>query len=323
MEEQTKGGNLKETIRLKEVELRRSEQEVDSLTFRNKQLELRVATLQDELEKKQGRTGQKKATLHSNGNHNSHPGAGSDNVVTEEFQKKIVENAQLISLLADKSHELELCTQQLQELEEKVNSQVFKQSFVESSLRNEIQELLVKNSSLEMRLMELGRVCGTTSDDDNRSITTDNSSLLADTAPISCGGGGAEDRIVALERELNLLRAKYEVLQEKSQLGDGEDDEEQILFGHFSHRVDEILQDKQLAESKLISFMGECEGLKDQLEVLTDELRDQERQLNESQRNVKRVEDHLQTTRYNYEEQISVLTEQVLSLSDQLAAASN
>lgn len=322
VEEQSKSGQWRETVRLKEVELRRSEQEVDSLSFRNKQLELRVATLQDELEKQQGKQQKKK----SNGSSVNLIGVNSSDhaattVVAEEFQKKIIENAQLMSLLADK-----------EALEEKVNSQLFKQSFVEEGLRNEIQELCMKNEALEMKLLEAGG--GRTIEEDNHSVTTENSSILAETAPISCSGGGGagltEDRLVAVEKELNVLRAKYELLQlqEKERRGaDGgsgtAEAAEEILCEHFARKIDDILLEKQLAESKLVSYLTECDSLRDHLEILTDELRDQERQFCASQKVVKTVEDHLTTTRLNYEEQISVLTEQVISLSDQLAAASN
>lgn len=348
VEEQTKGGQSKEAIRLKEVELRRSEQEVDSLTFRNKQLELRVATLQNALEEKQQQQQGKQKwgvlqkaapsngtpshmTILSSSNNTSSTAANKQsdaNVVAEEFQKKIIENAQLISLLADKSHELEMCQGNLQQLEEKVNAQMFTQSFVEEGLRHEIQELCVKNATLEMKLLERGGA-----DEDSRSVTTENSSILADTAPLS---SATEDRILSLEKELTALRSKYELLQlqEKTRGAEGEQQQqptaggeagaaEEMLYEHFSKTIDEILLERQLAESKLVSYLAECDSLRNQLEILTDELRDQERQLGESQRTVKRVEDHLQTTRLNYEEQISVLTEQVLSLSDQLAAASN
>lgn len=367
LEEQTKGGQLKETIRGKEVELRRSEQEVDSLTFRNKQLQQRVGHLQDELEK-QGK--QKRNLLQlqksshqgssSNGNNNNLNSVNNNNnnnnpvsakshdiLVAEEFQKKIVENAQLISLLADKSNELQVCQQSLQELEERVNSQLFQQNYRfvylpvynlnsrvhvtiisrEEGLRHEIQQMCAKNAELEMRLLEAGRT--TISDEDNRSVTTDNSSILADTAP-------SEDRVLSLERELNVLRAKYELMQLQEQpnqgmMADGESPPqkgeglpvEEILYEHFSKKIEDILLEKQLAESKLMSYLSECDNLKGHVEVLTDELRDQERQLSETQYKVKTVEDHLQTTRLKYGEQISVMTEQIVSLSDQLAAASN
>lgn len=338
LEEQHKGGGLKETIRLKEVELRRSEQEVDSLTFRNKQLEHRVATLQDELEKQQGK---QKRIQKANGNTlTNHQNALNNNasLVAEEFQKKIIENAQLISLLADKNQDLELCQRRLQELEDQVNSQMFKQSFVEDGLRQEIHDLCVKNAELEMKLLETGASGGRANSDED-SVATDNSSILADTAPSSAAA--AEDRAFGLEKELNMLRARFDLLQLQTggldnrkggsvsggtEGGDGRnggDDVEQVLFDHFSKKIDDILLEKQLAESKLVSYLAECDSLRDHLEILTNELRDQERQLNVSQRAVKTVDDHLQTTRLNYEEQISVLTEQVILLSDQLAAASH
>lgn len=183
--------------------------------------------------------------------------------------------------------------------------------------------MCARNAELEIRLLEAGR---TTSDEDNRSVTTDNSSILADTAP-------SEDRVLSLERELNVMRAKYELLQLQEQTdhgeaeGDGEQHQqrggEELLYEQFSKQIDDILLEKQLAESKLVSYMSECDNLKGHVEVLTDELRDQERQLTDSQYRVKTVEDHLQTTRIKYGEQISVMTEQIVSLSDQLAAASN
>lgn len=357
LEEQTKSGQLKETARLKEVQLRRSEQEVDSLTFRNNQLEHRVAALQADLERQQAKQQKRPSLLQSqknsqNGNGNANnlnnninnatSKSREENIVAEEFQKKIIENAQLISVLADKSRELEECQQKLQELE-RVNGQLFQQSFVEEGLRSQVQQMSTRIAELEMKLM-------VTSDDDKCSVTTDNSSMILlpeITAPVSSSVGTEEVRVLALQKELNVLRAKYELLQLQEQShgnanvagvceAGGEGDEQQqdgekserqrteeILFGHFSQKIDDMLLEKQLAESKLVSYMVDCDNLRDQLEVLTDELRDQEQQLSETQRQKKTVEDHLQTTRQKYGEQISVLTEQVLSLSDQLAAASN
>jgi len=50
LEEQTRNAELRDVLKEKEQILRKSEQEMDSLTFRNQQLTKRVTVLQDELD---------------------------------------------------------------------------------------------------------------------------------------------------------------------------------------------------------------------------------------------------------------------------------
>lgn len=47
IDEQTRNTELREQLKEKEVELRRAEQELDSLNFRNQQLTKRVTVLQE------------------------------------------------------------------------------------------------------------------------------------------------------------------------------------------------------------------------------------------------------------------------------------
>lgn len=61
--------------------------------------------------------------------------------------------------------------------------------------------------------------------------------------------------------------------------------------------------------------------MKANIELLLEELREKERALRESQSLYVRLEEDFVTTRVNYEEQICVLTDQVLHLSDQLASS--
>lgn len=109
LEEQFRSTNLREQLRRKESSLRRTEQELDSLTFRNKQLELRVAALQEELAINEGRKQDHRVTREGRTpfrlplKHSTTPAVESDrsheSPVIEELQKKIVENAQLTSLV--------------------------------------------------------------------------------------------------------------------------------------------------------------------------------------------------------------------------------
>lgn len=64
----------------------------------------------------------------------------------------------------------------------------------------------------------------------------------------------------------------------------------------------------------------QCDSLKCINEMLLDDIQEKERALKESHTSYNRLEEDFVTTRYNYEEQICVLTDQVLHLSDQLAS---
>lgn len=59
--------------------------------------------------------------------------------------------------------------------------------------------------------------------------------------------------------------------------------------------------------------------MKNNIEMLVEDIEQKDRTLRESQSIYTRLEEDFVTTRVNYEEQICVLTDQVLHLSDQLA----
>lgn len=110
LEEQSRATSLREQLRRKESILRRSEQELDSLTFRNKQLELRVATLQNELAIIEGRKHDKARENNLVGKtpsklsiKHSATAVESEKIIDalfiEELEKKILENAQLTTLV--------------------------------------------------------------------------------------------------------------------------------------------------------------------------------------------------------------------------------
>lgn len=98
-------------MRHKESTLRRTEQEVDSIGFRNKQLEHRVSILQKELatndcvnKKERNKRSQTGSTFDIE--HSDHTSINSnasiiaqEALIFEELQKKIIENAQLSSLV--------------------------------------------------------------------------------------------------------------------------------------------------------------------------------------------------------------------------------
>lgn len=94
LEEKNKVSVLQESLRVKDQHLRRSETELDSVNFRNKQLEHRVQVIQDDLQKASRGSSNKSSKLRDN----QVTGNGQmDPIIVEELQKRIMENAQLAS----------------------------------------------------------------------------------------------------------------------------------------------------------------------------------------------------------------------------------
>ena len=94
VEERNKVSVLQESLRIKDQNLRRTESEIDSINFRNKQLEHRVSSLQDDLQnlhKPKGGANKSSKSNPSAANHQIDP------IIFEDFQKKIIECAQLSS----------------------------------------------------------------------------------------------------------------------------------------------------------------------------------------------------------------------------------
>lgn len=90
LEEQSKSSNLKETLRSKEISLRRTEQEVDSLCFRNEQLLRRVSTLQEDLDSELKNKKHKRRS-------ETNKQCIDKSIIDEDLAKKIAEIAELAS----------------------------------------------------------------------------------------------------------------------------------------------------------------------------------------------------------------------------------
>lgn len=84
---------LQESLRIKDQNLRRAETELDSVNFRNKQLEHRVSIIQEDLQKI-NRGSNTKSKVRDN----QVTGNGQiDPIIMEDYQKRIIENAKLAS----------------------------------------------------------------------------------------------------------------------------------------------------------------------------------------------------------------------------------
>ncbi|NXE79616.1 PPR21 phosphatase, partial [Cochlearius cochlearius] len=102
VDEQANSASLKEQLKMKDQSLRKLQQEMDSLTFRNQQLAKRVELLQDELALSEARGKKNKKSAESS----SQLSQEQKSVFSEDLQKKIEENERLHILFfeADEQH---------------------------------------------------------------------------------------------------------------------------------------------------------------------------------------------------------------------------
>ncbi|XP_011159620.1 ankyrin repeat domain-containing protein 18A [Solenopsis invicta] len=154
IEEQARNGEIRNQLKEKEVEFRRAEQEIDSLTFRNQQLTKRITVLQEELDKAQNKPKKGKGKASENNSQIPTPLPPPNNILDEEFQKKIVENAQLLSQISDKDSEIESLYERIQQLECKVD--YCEKSKVESECQyqNTIDKLERERNDLQRKLSD-------------------------------------------------------------------------------------------------------------------------------------------------------------------------
>ncbi|XP_029730211.1 protein phosphatase 1 regulatory subunit 21 [Aedes albopictus] len=365
LDEQSKSAALRESLKEREANLRKSVQEVDSLGFRNKQLERTVASLQLDLEelRKANTKGHKSKNSSSINDSIAAPMTTADTqVIREDLAKKIVENSQLMMQMEDRNAEIKQCQVRMEGL----NRELQQQAAVEQKLRKELEALALRNTELEAKISEAASTIGSedglsvTADMENHYNSTSNhfssTSNPAVTAATegrtnnqtSSGGGGGgnggncDDRIVFLEKELSHWRAQYELLKiettsqrgpsvdnapelveknsEDNQIQSEQQSREQKLTDCFTKSIGELFHDKCRAESKLASHLLESQRLQSHLDIMKNRLQEGEDTIRDKEHRYHIIEDELARTRLNYEEQISVLTEQVVSLSEQLAS---
>lgn len=138
IDEQTRNSELKEQLKERDVSLRRAEQELDSLIFRNQQLTKRVTVLQDELDKSQNKSKKGKSKSSEN---KDQPPPPPNHVYVEEFKKKIVENAQLQSVISDKDNEIDELSDRIKHLEYKLDLSEKSRIELDSKFQDKIDKL--------------------------------------------------------------------------------------------------------------------------------------------------------------------------------------
>ncbi|KAJ7987520.1 hypothetical protein DPEC_G00327350 [Dallia pectoralis] len=156
VDEQASSTSLKEQVKLREQTLRKVEQEMDSLTFRNQQLAKRVELLQEELAASEARS---RKTKNKGDSPSQQALQQSQNLFDEDLQKKIQENEQLHIKFyeADEQHrrqEAQLKSR-LEELEREHDQHQAVVSTVTSKYVDTIDRLQSDKAILEVRSQTL------------------------------------------------------------------------------------------------------------------------------------------------------------------------
>ncbi|XP_064020456.1 protein phosphatase 1 regulatory subunit 21 [Pogoniulus pusillus] len=156
VDEQANSASLKEQLKMKDQSLRKLQQEMDSLTFRNQQLAKRVELLQDELALSEARGKKNKKSVESA----SHLSQEQKSVFNEDLQKKIEENERLHILFfeADEQHKrleaelrsrLEVLETDAAQHQAVVDSLTRKHTDTIEKLQNDKAKLEIKSQTLE------------------------------------------------------------------------------------------------------------------------------------------------------------------------------
>uniref|UniRef100_A0A8C2WZN5 Protein phosphatase 1 regulatory subunit 21 n=1 Tax=Cyclopterus lumpus TaxID=8103 RepID=A0A8C2WZN5_CYCLU len=157
VDEQANSASFKEQLKLRDQSLRKQEQEMDSLSFRNQQLAKRVELLQEELAVSDAKGKKGKSKADSPSQH----GLETQSVFDEDLQKKIEENERLHIQFydADEQHrkqEAELTTR-LQELEKDLEQHQAVVDGLTTKYMETIERLQSDKARLEVKAQTLER----------------------------------------------------------------------------------------------------------------------------------------------------------------------
>ncbi|XP_065562894.1 protein phosphatase 1 regulatory subunit 21-like isoform X2 [Artemia franciscana] len=309
-EEQDLSKSLKENVEEKNQMIRRIQQEMDSLQFRNQQLMKRVEFLQAELFKDTNSGGSTKKTQTLE----------FPDVIEDELRSKIEENARLASQVADlhRSHgeEANRLRQRIIQLEHQVK---------EAHLRSKSIESISSKKE---------------SDTESAIVRPESLSVPNDYTHFNSQFDIFQNQIVQLEKEKEMWKLNYQLQsakQQRSQEAEGfpstpssvvktlspetpgtSDADDVRKF--FLDRLGQLVKSAQIADSKAFFFHSECTALQERLELLIQQQEMTETNLSKSHNEVQNLRSELQTTLLNYETQINTMSEHLASIIDQLAA---
>ncbi|KAJ8713848.1 hypothetical protein PYW08_007468 [Mythimna loreyi] len=93
---------------------------------------------------------------------------------------------------------------------------------------------------------------------------------------------------------------------------------EERMKTYFRNKISELKTEKEELKSKTEHYVKECEMLRLRFEEMERDKQTDQHTLSEKHNTISRLEEELHSTSHNYEEQMSVLTEHVAGLNEQL-----
>ncbi|XP_066255030.1 protein phosphatase 1 regulatory subunit 21 [Euwallacea similis] len=273
LDEQARNSELKDVVKSHEQTIRKHDQEMESLIFRNEQLTKRISVLQQELQvNSHGKRGKAKPVESSM----------DFGVLDEEFQKKILENAQLLSSISDKELEIGSYRERIEWLEGKICNLEREVGNRDEIGRVRLDKAMKENEMLCSKIKEL------TCDNDHRRNTLNDQNIQ-----ISHWKSEAEK----LRLECNLLQSKP---TSNCQLTE-----------YYESQLSDMLESKNLALAETKSLLAENQALKLRLENVTLELTELQHRFDKSQ-------EELLTTSSSYRGQLDAMTEHLAAQNEKI-----
>lgn len=97
------------------------------------------------------------------------------------------------------------------------------------------------------------------------------------------------------------------------------DTREVLIKNHFTNRINELTLEKQVAESKAVSFHSEVRALHKQLHIAEKVKASAEEEQKEMSQKLAQLKDELDTTTKSYEGQLSMMSEHLAGMNEKLA----
>ncbi|XP_017773569.1 PREDICTED: protein phosphatase 1 regulatory subunit 21 [Nicrophorus vespilloides] len=273
LDEQATILNLKEIIKEQEQKIRKHDQEMESLTFRNEQLTKRISVLQQDLQGNQGKKNKIKGS--ENSTHQS-----NFSIIDEELQKKIIENAELASTMADKDLEL---------MNYKDNLEWMRESFVklETELNAKCENYKVEVEKMEKEISK------------NAGIKNINKVKDCD----KCRNNN-ENSITHVKQEAERWKMECEALRSRPNANSE-------LTEYYESQIRNLLELKLLCQSEANSLHADNEALIARLENAILEK-------NSSESILEKTNEELHTTSENYKMQFDAMTEHFAAQNEKI-----
>ncbi|XP_018562867.1 protein phosphatase 1 regulatory subunit 21 isoform X2 [Anoplophora glabripennis] len=276
LDEQTKNIELTDLVKKHEQTMRKRDQEIESLVFRNEQLTKRIMVLQQDL--------QNNSSTKKNKNKPAEISSYNEvvDVVNEELQKKIVENAQLFNTVAERDLEIFDSKEKIKNLEESL-----------CNLQKEYDRketcLVQDKNKYETEIKQL------------RSLVDQ---LTSNTSTKACGKSD-ETNADFWKNEAERWKTECDFLRSKPDSSDK-------LTNYYELQLSKILEKNILLESEIKTLWADNICLKTRLEHVTSE----HCKLKE---NIEVSYEELITTNKNYKSQLDAMTEHLAAQNEKIA----